>query len=278
MKKLIRAIRGILILLPFFVLCVVFRYWLEFSDKQSVVLAGLVWTGYISLKYLNDKAEKEDFEPYNVSIKVKSKRAMLELLVKHKLINNDSREIEKVFHNLIDDGFLNRGLNFTVLSESKYGQPHVIWWHDKKIFITGNLSFEVNINEFKLPWDDSEGSVLKGETWSPSIYFGYKHAATKQDGYTLALRVNKSWWDVQKTENVVTTKDNSGYGDSGFSYLHLATLPFSEIGMNYEEHNQNREKELSERGWIAMDDLEGYYDFYQWKVENEYFSITVTFP
>jgi hypothetical protein len=171
-----------------------FRYWLDFRNTQSIVFAFLFGSCYFDFRELSKKTEKaEDFVPYRVSIGIHNPRA---LLFKYKFATTEE-DWKQISEQTTDISIFRRGLNFTVLSLSKEGLPHLIWWDDYKIFLAGIPSFEDAIQGLELP---SEFSLNR--KWFPRRYFGFRHG--KGRGYKLALCVRKNWWDENKTESVET--------------------------------------------------------------------------
>ncbi len=241
------------------------HYWLDFNQKQSVVFAIIVGGGYFWLKELSQTTEKtDDFVPYTVSVRVKNWR---DLLFKYKFVKTDE-EWKQLCEKVKDTSVFRRGFNFTVLSQTHDGLPHLLWWDDHKIFQAGIPSFEEAIAEIQfrseppLSWE-----------WSPHLYFGYRHAG-KQKGYTVALCVREEWWEKNKTTETANTEIYKEY-HTGSVYLLLATLPYGEIGLDYEKRGQDRKKELTERGWTIKDYHEP--EMSHWdsmEVENQFLSVS----
>jgi len=242
-----------------------FRYWLEFTNPQSIVLAILFGSCYYGFKELRKKTEKaDDFIPYRVSINIHNQR---DLLLKFNLVKTDEDWNQLV--EIDENSFLRRGLNFTVLSLTKEGLPHLIWWEDHKIFQAGIPSFEEAIQEVKLPYE----SALGRGGWSPRLYFGYRHGKAK--GYTLALCLWKRWWEKNKPTEISQLETDEEH-DTGSIYLVLGTLPYGEIGNDYEARGQDRKTELEKLGWTIKD-----YDepgapraWAKLEVQNEYFAVS----
>jgi len=138
-----------------------------------------------------------------------------------------------------------RGFQFTVLSKGSDGLPHLLYWNDQKIFLSGMPSFEEPLEELKFPL----GNVIRRE-WSPRLFFGYRSG--KQKGYTMGLCVREEWWNTIKTPDIANTEIYKEHY-TGSVYLILATLPYGEIGMDYGERGQDRKKELADRGWEIKD-------------------------
>jgi hypothetical protein len=144
-----------------------FRYWLDFGNKQSIVFAFLFGSCYYGIKALNKKTEKaEDFIPYRVSITFHNPRG---LLFKYNFVKTEE-DWKQLCEKINDTSVLRRGFNFTVLSLSKDGLPHLIWLDDHKIFLAGQPSFEEPIQGLELP---NEPPMT--QQWSPRLYFGFRH-------------------------------------------------------------------------------------------------------
>lgn len=242
-----------------------FRYWLEFGNTQSIVFAFLFGSCYFGFKELSKKTEKaEDFIPYRVSISLHNSR---DLLFKYNFVKTEE-DWKQVCENTKDTSIFRRGLNFTVLSLSKEGLPHLIWWDDYKIFLAGIPSFEDAIQGLEF---SSEFSLDR--KWSPRLYFGFRHGRGR--GYNLALSVRENWWEKNKTTEKIETEREY---HTGSIYLIFGTLPYGEIGFDYEARHQDRKTELEKLGWTIKD----YHDpeFSNWdtiEVQNEYFSVSQTF-
>jgi hypothetical protein len=217
-----------------------FHYWLDFNQKQSIVFSLIVGGGYFWLKELSKAAG--EFIPYTVSVKVKN---WYDLLFKYKFVKSEE-EWKLLCEKAKDSGVFRRGFNFTVLSMGRNGLPHLLWWDDHKMFLAGIPSFEEPIGEIQfrveppMSWE-----------WSPRLYFGYLHGG-KQKGYTLALCVREEWWEKNKTPETAAA-EISKEPHTASVYLILATLPYGEIGLDYERRGEERKKELTERGWIVRD-------------------------
>lgn len=111
-----------------------FHYWLDFGNKQSIAFAVLFGTCYLGYKELYKRTEKaEDFIPYRVTIRIHNQH---DLFFKYRLVKSEE-EWNQLGEKVKDTSILRRGLNFTVLSLSKDGLPHLIWWDDHKIFLAG---------------------------------------------------------------------------------------------------------------------------------------------
>lgn len=241
-----------------------FRYWLDFNNKRSIVFAFLFGSVYFSFKELTKTTEKTDeFIPYIVSVRVKNWR---DLLFKYKLVKTEE-EWKRLCAKLQDKSVVRRGFNFTVLSQTSEGLPHLIWWDDHKIFQAGIPSFEEAIGEIELRTD----TPMNWE-WSPNLYFGFRHG--KHKGYTLALCVREEWWEKNKTPETANTEIEKEY-HTGSVYLLLATLPYGEIGMDYSRRGQDRKKELTDWGWTIKDYHEPELpNLDSMEVESEFFSVS----
>lgn len=246
-----------------------FHYWLDFSNKQSVVFAFLFGSCYYGFKELYKKTDKaEDFTPYRVSVSIHNPR---DLLFRYNFLKTDE-DWKQMCEKLKDTSILRRGLNFTVLSLSKEGLPHLIWWDDHKIFLAGIPSFEEELQGLEFP---NESSIRISREWSPRLYFGYRHGTGH--GYTLALSVTEKWWGENKTPETRSTEVEKDHF-TGSVYLVLGTLPYGEIGLDYEARRQDRKIELEKLGWAikdfhepelrSMDTIE---------VQNSYFSVSQRF-
>jgi hypothetical protein len=244
-----------------------FHYWLDFTNLQSIVLGVLFGSCYFGFKELSKKTEKaEDFIPYRVSIRIHNPR---DLLFKYKFLKTEE-EWDQLGKTVKDTSVLNRGINFTVLSLSKEGLPHLIWWDDHKMFLAGLPSFEEILQGLEIPHEPP-----MTRSWSPSLYFGYRRG--KGVGDTIALGVRKNWWDKNKTPEIANTETDEEY-DTGSVYLVLGTLPYWELGVCYESRGRDRQTELTKLGWTIKD----YHDpeFSSWstiEVQNEYFSVSQRF-
>jgi hypothetical protein len=219
----------------------VFYYWLNFTINQSVIL-GFMFSGiYIVLKELEAKTTKpKDFEPYRVHVNIHWR----DLLFKYKLLKNEE-EWKQFVERYDNSSVVVTGINFTVLSIDGDNWPYLLYWDDRKIFKYGIPSFEAYIEDLKFP-------SVPGERfeWSPSIFFGHKTG--KQKGYTMGLCVNGDWWESIKTPDITDTEVYKR-PESGHVYLILATLPFGELGMDYKERGEDRDKELAVRGWKKIE-------------------------
>jgi len=246
---------------------VVFRHWLDFDDKQSVVFAFLFGSGYLGFKELGKKAEKEDdFVPYRVCVNITKPR---DFLAKYGLIKSDE-DWKALCEKSHEPGLsvLGKGLNFTVLSLGREGGPHLIWWDDCQVFLAGLPSFEEEIKELELPHQFGSGSV----TWSPRLYFGFEHG--KGRGYTLALRLNSDWWKKYKTLDTVEIDEDYL---TGAAYLVLAKLPYGELGLDYEARGQKRETELARSGWTIKDICEPETNWSMIEVQKDELSVSQRF-
>lgn len=243
-----------------------FRYWLDFENMRSIVFAFLFGSCYLGLRELNKKTEKaEDFIPYHVSVRIHNPH---DLLFRYNLLKTEE-EWNQLWEKVKDTSVLHRGLNFTVLSLSKDGLPHLTWWNDHNMFLAGQPSFEESIDGLELP---SEPPIER--KWSPRLYFGYRHG--KHPGYAIALNVTDDWWRKNKDPKDKTEIDNEYH--TGSVYLILATLPYGEIGLDYDTRHQDRNTELKKLGWTVKD----YHDPERpsWdtiEAQNEYFSVSQHF-
>jgi len=247
-----------------------FRYWLDLGNLQSVAFAVLFESCHFGFEELNKKTEKaEDFIPYRVSVGIHNPHG---LLFKYKFAKTEE-DWKNIVEQIKDTSIFRRGLNFTVLSLSKEGLPHLIWWDDYKTFLAGIPSFEDTIQGLELPEDDPV--TLDGK-WSPRLYFGIHHGFRhgKGHGYNLALCVRDYWWDKNKTENIETEKEYL----TGSVYLVFGTLPMGELGLDYDALHQDRKTELEKFGWTIKDTHDP--EFSSWntiEVQNEYFSVSQRF-
>jgi hypothetical protein len=241
-----------------------FRYWLDFGNKQSIVFAFLFGACYFGIKELNKKTEKaEDFIPYRVSITLRNARG---LLFKYNLLKTEE-EWKQLCESIKDTSVLRRGFNFTVLSLSKEGLPHLTWLDDYKAFRAGMPSFEVPLEGLELL---SEPPLIS--KWSPNLYFGFLHG--KDHGYTIALCVRDEWWEKNKTPETEKTAIENEY-PRGSVYLTVGTLPYGEIGMDYTARRQDRKAELTKLGWTIKDFHEPEVPAWdRFEVQNEYLSIS----
>jgi hypothetical protein len=222
-----------------------FHFWLEFTSLQSIVFAVLFGSCFSALNALykktEEKPEPEDFTPYQVTIRIRDPR---EFVFKFKLAKTEE-DWKRISDKTLDTSVLHRGLTFTVLSLSKEGLPHLIWWDDYKIFRAGGPSFEVQIQGVELP---SELSPTR--TWTPHLYFGFRHGyRTTGQGYHLALWVRHKWWEENKTEGIEPEEEYF----TGSVYVVLGTLPYAEIGLDYQARRQDRKTELEKLGWTIKD-------------------------
>jgi hypothetical protein len=241
-----------------------FYYWLSFTAAQSVVLGILFGSIFLELLGLGKKANKSaDFIPYRVSIRIHNHR---DFLFKSGLVQTEEAW-EGLWKTVDDTSILRRGLNFTVLSLSKEGLPHLVWWDDHKTFLAGFPSFEDDIQGVEL----LSSHRLNGK-FAPRLYFGYRHG-TLSGGYNLAVCVVEDWWDKNKTEKLQGYKDHSGS-----VYISLCALPYGELGLDYEARRQDRKKELEKLGWTIKDfhesDAPGLDSI---RVENDCFSVEQQF-
>jgi hypothetical protein len=113
------------------------------------------------------------------------------------------------------------------------------------------------------------------QQWSPRLYFGFRHG--KGHGYNLAVCVRDWWWEKNKTpeiEGIETQNDHR----TGSVYLAFGTLPYGEIGVDYDARRQDRKTELTKLGWTIKDYNEP--EMPNWntiEVQNEYFSVSQQF-
>ncbi len=157
-----------------------------------------------------------------------------DLLLKYKLLKTEE-EWTQLCESVKDTSVLQRGFNFTVLSLSKDGLPHLTWLDDYKMFRAGMPSFEVPLEGLELA-NEPPGRSSK---WSPLLYFGYLHGKGKGrgHGYTIALCVRDKWWEKNKTPETEKTEIDKEYR-TGSVYLTVGTLPYGEIGIDYEARRQ----------------------------------------
>jgi hypothetical protein len=245
------------------------HYWLDFNNKQSIVLSFLFGSCYLGFKELNRKTEKaEDFIPFRVSIHLHNPR---DFLFKYNFLRTED-DWKQMCQKVQDSSILRRGLNFTVLTLSKDGLPHLIWWDDHKMFLAGLPSFEEAIQGLEFP---CEGRISKefGDSWSPNLYFGFRHG--KGLGYKLAISVRKDWWDKNRTNDKFETDEEYF---TGSVYVAFGTLPYGEIGLDYQARRQDRKTELEKLGWTIKDyqDPE-IYEYSIIVVQNEFFSVSQHF-
>src|SRR6266403_819265 len=240
-----------------------FRYWLDFDNKQSIVFAFLFGSCYFGFKELRKKTERaEDFIPYRVSFTIHNAH---DLLFKYNFLKTEE-EWKQLCETSKDTSVLRRGLNFTVLSLSKDGLPHLIWLDDHKVFRAGMPSFEEPLDGLELP---NEPPMRRN--WSPRLYFGFRHG--KGHGYAVALCVRDKWWEKTKTPEIEKTEIDNEY-DTGSVYLIIATLPYGEIGLDYAARRQDRKTELTKLGWTIKDTSEPEISWEIIEVQNEYFSVS----
>jgi len=93
-------------------------------------------------------------------------------------------------------------------------------------------------------------------------------------GCNLALCLRENWWEKNKTENIETEKEYH----TGSVYLIFGTLPYGELGLDYEARHQDRETELDKLGWSIKDVHDT--EFRTWdtiEVQSEYFSVSQRF-
>ena len=244
-----------------------FRFWLDFDNMQSIVFAFSFGACYFGFKELNKKTEKvEDFIPYRVSIRFHNTR---DFLFKYGFAKTEE-DWERFRTEIQDTSLFRRGMNFTVLSMSKDGLPHLIWSDDYKTFLAGLPSFEDVLQGLVFP---NSGSVrLPDSTWSARFYFGYRHG--KGRGYKIALDVREEWWEQNKTEGIETDNDRL----TGSVYLIFGVLPIEELGLIYEARHLDRKTELEKLGWAIKDRHDSEIRAFDTiEVQNEYFSVSQQF-
>lgn len=250
-------------LVLFAVIWAAFHYWLDFSNKQSIVFAFLFGSIYQSLTELGAKTTKtKDFEPYRVRVGVHNWH---DLLFKYKLVKSEE-EWKQLVDRVKNTSPFRRGFSFTVLSKDGDNLPHLLYWNDQKIFLSGLPSFEEPIEELKI----KDISGIRWE-WSPKLFFGYRPG--NQRGYTMGLSVWEEWWDSVKTPDIANTEMYKEH-HTGSVYLILATLPYGEFEMDYKERGQDRAKELSDRGWTINDQNEPEMGWHSIEAKHTYFSVS----
>jgi hypothetical protein len=249
------------------VLAAGFHYWLDFDNKRSIVFAVLFGSCYFAFKELSKKTEKaEDFIPYRVSVTLHNAH---DFVFKYNLVKTED-EWNQLCLTVKDTSVLPRGLNFTVLSLNKDGLPHLIWLNDYKVFRAGIPSFEETLEGLERADD-----VVPHWKWSPRLYFGYLHGKTH--GYKLALNVRKAWWQKNRTSESEKTEVDEDY-PTGSVYVVLGTLPYGEIGLDYEVRRQDRKSELKKLGWTIKDHHDAEMpNWDRFEVQNEYFSVSQQF-
>ena len=241
-------------------------YWFAFTVAQGIVLGVLFGSIFLDLWALGKKTETTaDFIPYRVEHSdSQSPRLFVQMQV-----GANRRGVGRFSAKTVDDtSILRRGMNFTVLSLSKDGLPHLVWWDDYKTFLAGLPSFEDDIQGVEL----LSSHRLNGK-FLPRLISGYRHG-TRSGGYNLALCVVEDWWDKNKTDELETERDHI----TGSVYITLGALPYGELGLDYEARRQDRKKELEKLGWSIK-------DFHEWdapgldsiEVQNEYFSVEQRF-
>lgn len=270
------------------VLYACFRYLGDFSSQQSAVLAFVGWVGYGLYEKLNLSHQVDNvFSPFCVSIFPN----WYELLSDFRLIRS-----EEEWHRLCNatdeastDSYsiFRRGFVFTVIRPpaDEGLLPGLTFWDNRKTFLS-----EVELSGSIIEVRDESAWRHRGEEhpffehpkWAglPEVYFRWGTG-----GYELGLEVQDKWWEQLCKSGgmgeLVKFKEHRDHM-CGTTRLVIATLPYSEFGVYYQnvdygqmkKQQEARDKQLEANGWKRK--IEGDSEIRDpWShVEHKYFTVS----
>lgn len=228
----------------------------DFTEGQSFVLAllfGLICSVLLAtFGVVKELARAADFEPYDVSVKVR----WHDLLLKYKILESEEAW-QEAMAKAVEKGAANaefrvrEGFSFTVLSSLTRSLNPLLYWNDRRWFLSGRPSFSepvesllgVQVGDKKLRWPIPA-----------TLFFGTLPG--EDDGYAMGLRVGADWWNSVKTPDLADTETYNEPDSGGAVYLILARLPECGLQWDWEGDGKNRRdelhrhrKELAARGW-----------------------------
>jgi hypothetical protein len=241
-----------------------FRYLGDFSSQQSAVLAFVGWVGYGLYEKLNVSRRVDNvFSPFCVSILPN----WYQLLSDFRLIRSEEQwhRLDNASDKVSADNYsvFHRGFVFTVIKPAgdEGLLPGLTFWDNRKTFLS-ELELSESIIEvrdesaFRLHLGE-EHPYFKHPRWAglPEVYFKWGVG-----GYELGLEVQDNWWEelcnsgeIGELAKLQQHRDHP----CGTTKLVIATLPYSEFGVYYQNRGYDqikkqqaaRDKQLEANGW-----------------------------
>jgi len=270
------------------VLYVCFRYVGDFSSQQSAVLAFVGWVGYGLYEKLNVSRQVDNvFSPFCVFILPN----WYDLLSDFRLIRS-----KEEWHRLCNaaneaptDNYsvFRRGFVFTVIKPpaDEGLPPGLTFWDNRKTFLS-EVELSGSIIQVR---DESAGPHLGEEhpffrhpKWAglPEVYFKWGTG-----GYELGLEVQDDWWEeLCKSGEIGELAKLKKHRDHpcGTTRLVIATLPYSEFGVYYQnvdydqmkKQQEARDKQLEANGWGRKTEGDSEIRDPWSRVEHKYFTVS----
>jgi hypothetical protein len=240
-----------------------FRFLGSFSSQQSAVLTFLALMGYGLYEKLNvSRRVVNAFSPYCVSVYPN----WYQLLSDFKLIRTDEewRRLCKAANEAPERSYtvFRSGFTFTVIRPPADDGllPGLTFWDNRKVFLAELELSEAVIeleDKFSLPGREGEHPFFHHPTWSNLPRLCFKWGA---GGYEIGLEVQDDWWQhLRQSEGMgelAKVKEDRDY-PCGTSRLAIATLPYSEFGLYYQnvdydslkKAQETMDKQLEANGW-----------------------------
>jgi len=285
-KAIAKALLKSLIFLVLSYIC--FRYLGDFSSQQSAVLAVAASMGYGLYEKLNASRTVADvFSPFCASIYPN----WYELLSDFKLINSED-EWDKLCNAANETPereytLFRRGFAFTVIKPPADDGllPGLTFWHNRKVFLADLELSEPIIeieNEFHLPGRGEEHPFFHHPQWSSLPRFCFKWGA---GGYEIGLEVQDDWWEhLRESKEIGDLAKIKGDRDHlcGTTRLVIATLPYSEFGVYYQNVDYGDlkkvqeaiDKQLEVNGWKRKIERDSEIRDPWSHVEHKYFTVS----
>ncbi len=278
-------LRGLVFLAALFA-C--FRYLGGFSSQQSAVLTVVAWIGYGLYERLNaSRTVANVFSPFSVSIYAN----WYKLLSDFKLINTEDEwhKLCKAANETPEREYtvFRRGFTFTVIKPPADDGllPGLTFWDNRKVFLAEVELSEPVIqieDEFGLPGRGKEHPFFHHPKWSSLPRFCFKWGA---GGYEIGLEVQDDWWEhLRENKEIGELAKIKGDRDHlcGTTRLIIATLPYSEFGLYYQNVDydslkkiqEGMDKQLEANGWKRKVERDSEIRDPWSHVEHKYFTVS----
>jgi hypothetical protein len=266
-----------------------FRFLGDFSSQQSAVLAVVAWIGYGLHKKLNaSRTTVNLFSPFSVSIYPN----WYELLSDFKLISAEDewQKLCKAANEMPEpeNTVFRRGFTFTVIKPpvDEGLLPGLTFWDNRKVFLVEVELSEPVIeieNEFSLRGRGQEHPFFHHPKWSSLPRFCFKWGT---GGYEIGLEVQDDWWEHLRESNkaIGNLAKIKGARDHlcGTTRLVIATLPYSEFSLYYQnvDHDDLKkvqeamDKQLESNGWKRQVERDSEIRDPWAHVEHKYFTVS----
>jgi hypothetical protein len=265
-----------------------FRYLGDFSSQQSTLLTAVACIGYGLYERLNaSRTVSNVFSPFCVSIYPNWHK----LLSDFKLIDTEDEwhKLCKAANETPDREYtvFRSGFTFTVIRPPADDGllPGLAFWDNRKVFLA-----EVELSEPVIQIEDAFGLPARGEEhpffhhpkWSNLPELCFKWGA---GGYEIGLEVQDDWWEHLRENNKIgdlakikVHRDHL----CGTTRLTVATIPYSEFGLYYQnvgydslkKVQEGMDKELDINGWTRKIERDSEIRDPWSRIEHKYFRVS----